>query len=68
MPKRVWKWRDGALVQIEGPPETARQIEERWGGMETHKIVWRDDGTYYAQPNQLKAPTVIIPQRHRSAG
>jgi hypothetical protein len=51
MAKRVYKYIDGELVQIEGPPEDEKNYDKKLLG----------------EPMK-DSPTVVIPQRHRSAG
>lgn len=58
MRKRVYKWtEEGKLVQIEGPPED--------GSAGYFKILNPGDAP---EDRRLKAPAVVIPKKHRSAG
>lgn len=57
MPKRKWVYRNGELVQIEGPPwypPQDKSIDEVWQEM--------------TKEGGENAPAVDIPPRHRSAG
>ena len=57
MRKRLYKWVEGKLVQIEGPPED--------GSAGYFKILNPGDAP---EDRRLKAPAVVIPKKHRSAG
>ena len=57
MRKRLYKWVEGKLIQIEGPPDD--------GSAGYFKILNPEDEP---SDRKLKAPAVVIPKKHRSAG
>lgn len=64
MTKRVYKYENGEFIQTEGPlwEGPKETIEE----MTKEKGIEELKGEYY--PEGRKAPAVIIPAKHRSAG